>query len=437
MKPKLAISVVLFVSWVALNCSSNSTENTAQPPGADLVMLEADNPKITDIVEQVDLDSLKSTIATLVGFFTRHTNSDTLSETEGIGAARRWVFNKFQNISQENGGRLKVSFHTFEATIRGVTGRHRNVVAELPGTVTPEKKYLVSGHLDSRNRDLDDAVNFAPGANDDGSGVAAVLELARIFSQFEFESTVIFVAFTGEEEGLFGSRALARALRQENVDIAGMVTNDIIGNIVGGSGKVDSLSVRCFSDEPTDSPSRQLARYIKAQGEAYLPGFTVNLIPNRDRPGRGGDHFGFNEQGYPAARLTEPEDNLQHQHNMDDLPEFMAFSYFTRVVKVNAAYLASLADAPKIPLNVQVSVLADGQRKITWDQPQPEKVVDYLVAFRSPGAVNYEGLISAGNVNEFLLDSNRVSSFPIYVSISAVDRAANESVFSKEVLIEP
>jgi len=404
-KLKGEYSALLILCFLLLSCenksSTNNNDNGVQPNIYPTVMLEADNQKVADIVKKVRQDSLQAYIQKLVGFFTRHTNSDTSSTTQGIGAARRWVFEKFRNISDRNGGKLQVYYHNFQATVRGVAGFHRNVIAELPGTLSPDRKFVVSGHLDSRNSDNNDAVGFAAGANDDGSGVAAAIELARILSEFEFESTLIFVAFTGEDQGLFGSRAYAQDLRESNTNIVGMVTNDIIGNIVGGSGNVDSLSVRCFSDDQPDSRHRQLARYVKIQGDAYVPGFTVNLIPSRDRPGRGGDHFGFNEQGYTAARLTEPEDNLAHQHNMNDLPEFMSFPYLTKVVNLNSAYLATWADAPDIPKNVQAGSQSGGQQRISWDASNRQDFEKYLVSLRDPTSITYDSLITVGNENEF------------------------------------
>lgn len=432
------LSILLIASCFWGMLCSNSSNSMVMPPATNgnPVSLEPDNPKIQRLVQHVEADSLRSFTQTLVGFGTRHTNSDTVSKTRGIGAARRWVYKKFRSFSDKNGGRLQVRYHDFQATVAGVSGLHRNVIAELPGTTTPERKFVVSGHLDSRNEDNGDAINFAAGANDDGSGVAAIMELARIFSQFEFESTVMFVAFTGEEQGLFGSRAYAQDLRQKNENIVAMVTNDVVGNIVGGSGNIDSLSVRCFSDEPSDSPNRQLARYIKIQGDAYLSDFTVNLILSRDRPGRGGDHFSFNEQGYTAARLTEPEDNLQHQHNMDDLPDFMSFPYLAKVVRVNVAYLSSWADAPESPTNTQITRLGEGQQRITWVRPDNADVVDYLLAFREPTSTTYDSLLSVGNVTEFIFTLPNNSFNGVFVSVSAVDEDGNESIFSQSVLIE-
>lgn len=441
-KFKEGYSAFLIMCSLLLFCenksSTNNDNNGEQPNIYPTVMLEADNQKVEDIVTRVSQDSLQAYIQKLVGFFTRHTNSDTSSTTQGIGAARRWVFDKFRNISDRNGGKLQVYYHNFQATVRGVAGFHRNVIAELPGTLTPDRKFVVSGHLDSRNSDNDDAVGFAAGANDDGSGVAAVIELARLLSEHEFESTLLFVAVTGEDQGLFGSRAYAQDLKSNNANIVGMVTNDVIGNIVGGSGNIDSISVRCFSDQPQDSQTslnRQLARYIKLQGEAYLPEFAVNLIPSRDRPGRGGDHFAFNEQGYTAARLTEPEDNLSHQHNMDDLPEFMSFPYLTKVVKINAAYLSSWADAPEMIGNVQLASPFQGSKTLNWDPSTSTDFSNYLIAFRSPTSVAYDSLKTLDDMNEFVF---KTVEFPsgVFLSISAVDKEGNESIFSAEVFVD-
>lgn len=439
--------LALLLAFVFARCSDDSPVNdkgndmgaddgNAPGPNLEEVVPEADNARIEGLVGLVSADSLESYVRRMVGFHTRHTNSDTVSGSQGIGAARRWVFDKFKRISDANGGRLRVSYHTFDATIVGVSGLHRNVVAELPGSTTPERKFVVSGHLDSRNRDVRDATNFAPGANDDGSGVAAVIELARVLSQFDFESTLIFVAVTGEEEGLFGSRALAQDLRRDGVNVVGMVTNDVVGNVVGGSGNVDSTRVRCFSEGPEDSANRQLARFIQLQGNAYVQEVTVDLIPARDRPGRGGDHFSFNGEGYTAARLTEPEDNMNHQHNMEDLPEFMSFRYLATVTKINAAYLASWADAPPSPTNVQVAEQNAGELRVSWQAPAATDVANYLLAVRSPGEIAIARFFSAGEEQAVTLQKPQGFDSGLFLSVAAVDKDGNESVFSDEVRVE-
>jgi hypothetical protein len=399
-----------------------------KPPPATL---SADNTEIQLLLDAISADSLRSYVASLASFETRHSLSDTLSFAKGIGAARRWLWQKLQSFSQASGGRLQVYYDNFTTTICGATTVQRNVVARLPGTATPERQILVSGHYDSRTTGGCDGQAFAPGANDDASGTAGVLELARVLSRHQFKAAILFVAFTGEEQGLFGSRHYATAARQRGDNIIAMVTNDIIGNIHGGSGKIDSTGVRCFSDNSTNSPHRQLACYIKLQGEAYVPNFTVQMILARDRQGRGSDHFSFYEQGYTAVRLIEPEDNLDQQHNPNDLIRFMSFSYHRKVVQVNAAFVASLAWAPATPSGFTIEELGSGRYRLRWN-PNSD-AAKYVVALRQPASVSYDSLFDAGNQTAVTLSDVAP---PAYVSVAAVDAQQNESLFSAEVLLD-
>ncbi len=399
-----------------------------KPPQATL---SANNAEIRLLLDAISADSLRSYVASLAGFETRHSLSDTVSSAKGIGAARRWLWQKFQSFSQASGGRLQVYYDDFTTTICGVTTIQRNVVARLPGTATPARQILVSGHYDSRTTERCDGEGFSPGANDDASGTAGVLELARVLSRHQFTATILFVAFTGEEQGLFGSRDYAAAARQRGDNIIAMATNDIIGNIRGGSGMVDSTSVRCFSDDPMNSPHRQLARYIKLQAEPYVTNFAVRLILARDRRGRGGDHFSFYEQGYTAVRLTEPEDNLDQQHNPNDLIQFMSFTYHRKVVQVNAAFVASLAWAPATPNGVTIEKLGSGRYRLRWN-PSSD-AAKYLVALRQSDSVSYESIFDAGGKTEVTLSDVAT---PAYGSVAAVDAQQNESLFSAEVLLE-
>lgn len=434
---KLLILLALLAGFLCCTACKHSTpvEKSADLPTPDAAnaQLTPDNQNIQAALREISADSLQAYVRTLAGFRTRHAVSDTASPDSGIGAARNWILRKFQSFSAAAGGRLQAGFDPFYATICNQDRLHKNIIAVLPGTLTPELRIMVSGHYDSRTLDRCDGSSFAPGANDDGSGTAAVLELARVLSQFEFASTLIFAAFTGEEQGLFGSRHYAAAARQRGDKIIAMATNDVVGNIVGGSGKIDSSHVRCFSDDPMTSPHRQLARYIKLQGEAYVPGFEVRLILARDRPGRGGDHFAFVEQDYTAARLTEPEDNLTRQHNPDDLPEFMSFSYLQKVTQVNAAYLASLAGAPPTPIAVRVEDLGDNRYRVSWVVANREQVAKFLVATRPMAAATYDSLYDGG-VNDSVVLSNLRK--PAFISVSAVSAAGDESRFSQEVLIQ-
>jgi hypothetical protein len=424
----LSILVMVFLA-----CEEDSTVSPTPTPTSTPVTLSADNQSIISMVAAISSDSLHSYVERLSGFQTRHSNSDTVSAEIGIGAARNWIFRKFQTVSAASGGRLEVAFDDFVENICDITGPHRNVVARLPGTGTPELQILVSGHYDSRTLGRCDETGFAPGANDDGSGTAAVIELARVLSQYEFESTLVFVAFTGEEQGLLGSRHYASHARQRGDNIIAMVTNDVIGNILGGSGNTDATRVRCFSDDPTQSPHRQLARYIKLQGEAYVSDFLVDMIPARDRPNRGGDHFAFNEQGYTAARLTEPEDNLDHQHDGNDLIEFMSFDYLRKVVQVNGAYLASLAGAPPTPTGLAVENPQTGQYNLSWNASSDfGSDIIYLIAMRSTNSTTYDSLLDVGANTE--VDLSNISS-SAYISVAAKDGEQDESLFSNEILI--
>lgn len=423
------VAVVFLVVFIACDeKSSVPVVDDFKPPQATL---SADNAEIRRLLEAISADSLRSYVASLAGFETRHSISDTSSAVKGIGAARRWLRQKLQSFSQASGGRLQVYYDDFTTTICGVTAVQRNVVARLPGIATPERQILVSGHYDSRTTERCDGQGFAPGANDDASGTAGVLELARVLSRHQFKATILFVAFTGEEQGLFGSRHYAAAARQRGDNIIAMATNDVIGNIRGGSGTIDSAGVRCFSDDPMNSPHRQLARYIKLQAEPYVANFAVRLILARDRPGRGSDHFSFYEQGYTAVRLIEPEDNLDQQHNSNDLIRFMSFSYHRKVVQVNAAFVASLALAPATPNGVTIVKLGAGQYRVRWNQSSDG--VKYLVALRLPASGTYDSLFDAGNRTELTLSDITPSA---YVSVAAVDAQQNESLFSTEVLLD-
>jgi hypothetical protein len=428
---QFAAAVFLGVIAVFFACGKKSpvpAVDDFKPPPATL---STDNAEIQRLLDAISADSLRSYVASLAGFETRHSMSDTVSAVKGIGAARRWLWRKLQSIEQASGGRLQVYYDDFTAMICGATTMQRNVVARLPGTATPERQILVSGHYDSRTVGGCDGNGFSPGANDDASGTAGVLELARVLSRHQFKATILFVAFSGEEQGLFGSRHYAAAAKQRGDNIIAMATNDIIGNVRGGSGIIDSTSVRCFSDNSMSSPHLQLARYIKLQAEPYVAGFTVRVVLARDRQGRGSDHFSFYEQGYPAVRLIEPEDNLDRQHNPNDLIQFMSFSYHRKVVRVNAAFIASLAWAPATPSGVTSAKLGVGRYRLRWNTSNDG--VKYLIALRSPASVTYDGLLDAKNKTEVTLSDVAV---PAYVSVAAVDAQQNESLFSTEVLLE-
>jgi hypothetical protein len=345
------------------------------------------NPQIAEVVKEISVQKIEANIRKLVGFGTRHTLSATTSETRGIGAARRWLEEEFERYAQESAGRLQVSLDQFTQP----AGERNpqpvqvvNVVATLPGE-QPESRdriYVVSGHYDSRVTDVMNSTADAPGADDDASGVAAVLELARVMSKKKWDATLVFMAVAGEEQGLFGSTHWAKKARQNNSNIAGMITNDIIGSSQADDGPVDKTHVRLFAEGvpplqemppnwigqiktggENDSPTRELARFIRTMGERYVKGMSVEIVYRKDRYLRGGDHSPFLAAGYPAVRMTEPNEDFRHQHQdvrkangvqYGDLPEFVDFEYTTQVARVNGAALGALALAPAEPRGVEI-----------------------------------------------------------------------------------
>ncbi|WP_244214265.1 M20/M25/M40 family metallo-hydrolase [Pedobacter jejuensis] len=347
------------------------------------------NADIDKMVKSVNPDSLKAYITKMVAFGTRSTISDTKSKTKGIGAARNWVVSKFAQFAKSGDGRLTAFLDT--TTIKADGKRVDkpinlgNAVAILKGTDANDKRvFVVSGHLDSRVTDVMNRVSDAPGANDDGSGVAGVIEAARIMSQYKFPATIIFVAVSGEEQSLLGSGFMAAKAKKEGWDIEAMLNNDMIGsNNASETQIIDNTKLRVFSEGlpsfeldknaknirqfglENDGKSRQLARYVKETGERYVDQLEIKLIYRNDRFLRGGDHTPFVENGFSAVRLTEMNENFEHQHQdlrtengvkYGDLIEFMDFEYLRKNTAVNIAVLANLAKAPSMPTEVKVDV---------------------------------------------------------------------------------
>jgi len=430
------ITLIFFSLIVTAWCGNNGNNNIITPDNntePDVPAFKADNQKIVNIISEISEDSLRANILKLQGFYTRHTNSDTVSEVQGIGAARRWIHSKFSSCRERYPERISVINDVFVKSINDINRNHKNVIYRQEGSDYPNRIFIAGAHYDSRTVNRNDFESYAPGANDDGSGVAAVLEIARVLSGYTFKSTVILACFTGEEEGLHGSRHLAEKYKQSGYIIEGMLGLDMIGNIVGGSGIISDNTVRCFSQGPHDSAHRQLARYIKLQGEAYVENFTINLIQAIDRPGRGGDQIAFVENDYTAVRITEPEDNLEHQHNSYDTIEFMSIPYLVKNTGIIAAVLTNLADSPQMVTIDDVEELDESTVKINWDvQIQDNK--GFIIGVREGETSFYDTLITTGPVNTYSIlktDSR------LFVSLSAVDNDDNESLFSKEITINP
>ncbi|RYD81005.1 MAG: M20/M25/M40 family metallo-hydrolase [Sphingobacteriales bacterium] len=382
------------------------------------------NPEIEKMVLAVNPDSLKSYITRMVAFGTRSTISDTKSKTKGIGAARNWVVNKFNQFAGQSNGRMTAFLDTVTIKADGKRVDQQivlgNAVAILKGTNPEDKRvFVVSGHLDSRVTDVMNRTSDAPGANDDGSGVAGVIEAARIMSQHKSGATIIFVAVSGEEQSLLGSGFMAAKAKKEGWNIEAMLNNDMIGsNNASETLIIDNTKLRVFSEGlpsfeldknaksirqfglENDGKSRQLARYVKEIGERYVDQLEIKLIYRNDRFLRGGDHTPFVENGFPAVRLTEMNENFEHQHQdlrtekgvkYGDLIEFMDFEYLRKNTAVNIAVLANLAKAPRTPSDVKVDVKnLSNSTLLYWKPTGNEGVKGYYVLMRETSSPVWE-----------------------------------------------
>ncbi|MDP2042980.1 MAG: M28 family metallopeptidase [Algoriphagus sp.] len=380
------------------------------------------NPKIEKLVFEVSSDSLKKYTYDLANFHTRHTLSR--DEKNGMPAAQRYVLSKFNTFAKSSNGRMSAEIENFTIPSDGrrITqdSPGANVIAKLKGTNPADDRiFIISGHLDSRNKDVMDAVGGAPGANDDGSGVAVVIELARVMAKMEFSATILFVAFTGEEQGLKGATYLADKAKEEGWNIAGILNNDIVGNSKSSDTNIsDNTKVRVFSEtiplaedeqqaasrrytnSDNDSKSRQLARYIKEVGERYVDQLEVKLIYRSDRFLRGGDQTPFLRNGFTAIRMSEMNENFFQQHEnvrvengiqYGDLPEFMDFEYLRKVSAVNLAASASLANSAGMPEEVRIDVRGLSNNSILlWKTPTIGKVKGYYVLMRETSSPVWE-----------------------------------------------
>jgi hypothetical protein len=364
----------------------------------------ATNPVIAKIVRGIDARNIEGTIRKLVSFGTRNTLSEQNDPKRGIGAARDWLYSEFLKAAEKSGGRMTVEKQTFEQ------------------------------------------------ANDDASGTAAVLEMARVMAPYQFDATIVFMAVAGEEQGLLGATYFAEQAKQKNTKIDAMFTNDIIGNTLGGNGVRDRGTVRVFSEgvpsnETTvegntrrsvggenDSASRQLARFIKEYGESYVRQMKVMLVYRRDRYGRGGDHIPFAERGFPAVRFTEVNEEYRHQHQnvrmengvqYGDLPEFVDFAYVANVARVNAAALAALALAPSRPKGVGILTAQSNDTNLKWDANTEPDIAGYEIVWRDTTSPVWTNSQSIGNVTTFTMKGMSKDNY--FFGVRSVDKDGNRS----------
>jgi peptidase M28-like protein len=460
----LISGLLVFPSQAERRAARSGQTNTAQtkpvPTRARRAVktgAAARDRQISKIVAEIDPCNIENTIRKLVSFGTRNTLSDQNDPNRGIGAARDWLYDEFQKAAVASAGRMTVEKQTFEqpkgARVPQPT-MLTNIVATLKGT-QPEsanRVYVVSGHYDSMCHSPIDGKCDAPGANDDASGTAAVLEMARVMAKYRFDATIIFMTVPGEEQGLLGATHFAEESKKNNVNIEAMFTNDIVGSSLGGNGVRDPHTVRVFSEGvpsnetspeaatrrsvggENDSASRQLARFIKEVGERYVAGMKVWMIYRRDRYGRGGDHQPFLERGFPAVRFTEPNEDYHHQHQnvriengiqYGDLPQFDDFKYIAEVARVNAAALAALALGPARPANVLIATGLSNDSVLKWDANKEPDLAGYEIVWRDTTAATWTNSRPVGNVLAYTMKGMSKDNY--FFGVRAVDKEGNRS----------
>ncbi|MDX1627623.1 MAG: M28 family peptidase [Fulvivirga sp.] len=427
------------------------------------IVLLAQNPPATDprhyeIIEAVSADRIEKDIRKLVSFGTRHTLSDTTSETRGIGAARRWIKAEFERISKDCNDCLEVSY--MRNLVKGDPETRIkedavvvNVLAIQRGKKYPNRYVVMSGDIDSRVSDPLNATADSPGANDNASGMAGALEAARVLSQYEFASSIIYVGLSGEEQGLFGGKHMAEHAKENNWEIIGVLNNDMIGNIEGINGVINNRSFRIFS-EPTpvtetererrmrryyggevDGISRQLARYVHRMTETYMPEMDPMMIYRLDRFGRGGHHRPFNDMGFAGIRIMETNEHYNRQHQdlrtedgieYGDVIEGVNFDFAAKLTAVNCITLAGLAWAPPAPKNVEIAGAVQPSTSLRWETSDDDNLAGYKVYWRETTAPQWQYSRFVGDVNEFLLENIVIDNY--LFGVSAVGKNGNESV---------
>jgi hypothetical protein len=406
----------------------------------------------------VSARSLERYDRALVGFGTRHTLSTQDDPNRGIGAARDYIRDQFEQIATTSGGRMTVELDSFiqpPASRVPVPTRITNVVATLHGTdpSSADRVYVVGGHYDSRVTDVMNATSDAPGANDDASGTSAVLELARVLAKRPTEATIKFVAYAGEEQGLYGSTHLAQVAKAAGWNVQGVLNMDIIGSPVGGNGVRSPHTIRLFSEGvPTaetaaetarrqsiggenDGISRQLARYVQETGENRSTDMDVKLVWRRDRFLRGGDQIPWLQQGWAGVRFTEPNEDFDHQHQdvrvengeqIGDLPQFVDFRYLARVTRVVGSSLAALARSPRAPANARIiSANLTYDTQLRWNANPEADIAGYEIVWRDSTQPLWQHVRRVGNVTDATIKN--LNKDDNQVGVRAIDRDGNRS----------
>lgn len=436
----------LLLALVALSVTASAQKNQTEN-------------EIRKMLSEISAGRLETDVKKLVSFGTRNTNSTQDDPVRGIGAARDWLYEEFKKISAACGGCLEVEKQTFlqpQAPRVPKPINLTNVVATLRGTADPDRVYVVSGHYDSMCGNPSDGECDAPGANDDASGTAAVLELARVMSKRKFDATIVFMAVAGEEQGLLGAAYYAQQALEKKVNIEAMLTNDIIGGVTTFKDAANRQTVRVFSEGvpsnessaeantrrgtggENDSQSRQLARFIKESADKFLKDFKVMMVYRRDRYLRGGDHIPFLERGFSAIRLSETNEDYDHQHQnvrtengkiYGDLPEFVDYGYIAKVTKVNLASLALLAYGPGRPLNVgMVTTRLGNDTELKWEPSKEADIAGYEIVWRETSSPIWTDAKYVGNVTNHVMKAMSKDNY--FFGVRTVDKNGNKSQVS-------
>lgn len=427
------------------------------------------DPKIYDIIDAISEQRLRSDVKTLADFGTRHTLSDTISNTRGIGAARRWIKSQFDAISKDCNNCLKV-FYQSNLVEKGTNQRIIkdvnvvNVVAIQRGTKYPNRYIIMSGDIDSRVSDPTDFTSDSPGANDNATGMAGAIEAARVLSKYKFENSIVYLGLSGEEQGLFGGQGMAKYAKENNWEIIGVLNNDMIGNISGVDGVIDNRTFRIFSEPITtaetnpellarqargrrfyggevDGISRQLARYVHKTTKTYMPEMNPMMVYRLDRFGRGGHHRPFNDAGFAGIRIMEAHENYTQQHqdirtensiDYGDTFEHVDFPYCKKLTAVNAITMASLASAPPSPKEVGIGGIVEPSAKLQWENVKGVK--GYKIYWRDTTSATWDHSRYVGDVTEFTLEGIVIDNF--FFGVAAVNEDGHESlvVFPNKII---
>ncbi|CAM2774202.1 M28 family peptidase [Pseudoalteromonas distincta] len=414
-----------------------------------------DQQKLHDIASEVSAERIGSDIQTLVDFGTRHTLSETKSDTRGIGAARRWIKKEFETISAQCGGCLEII--EVKETISGEKRIPNpvevvNIVAIQRGSSEPNRMVMMSGDIDSRVSDVMDFTSDSPGANDNASGVAGVIEAARVLSKYKFNGSVVYAALSGEEQGLFGGKILTEYAQKHKWQVHGVLNNDMIGNITGINGVTDNTTARIFSEGTrvvetkeqantrrftggeVDSASRNLARYIDTVADRYIPNLDTMLVYRLDRFGRGGHHRPFNDAGFAAVRIMETNEHYDRQHQdlrtengieYGDTIEGVDFDYTAKLTSLNAVTMASMAWAPAPPKEVKITGAVTANTSFSWQQSSDENVAGYKIYWRYTSEPQWQFSKYVGRVSQYTLKNVVIDNY--YFGVASVSKDGVES----------